>query len=216
MFFMAEWRSGWQHRLVTTGLLLVLALGAACGRSGSFQRTEVATPATEQNLPFHASGDQASATEASTPSLAPDTKAGSVPFHGLRPRVLPAGTLLTVQLEDAISSTKVRAGDVFAAALAAPLILDGDSLIARGTAAKGYVQSELAQTNSHGSASGYFRLSLSAITLDGRQVAIETSSLYARGVVQRSKTIGVPKGRHLTFRLTAPVTLEDRRALASR
>lgn len=125
---------------------------------------------------------------------------------------------MTVQLEDTLSSAKVRAGDAFAAAIAAPLMLDGETLIERGTIVIGQVESARAQTEIPGlsSRSGYFRLSLSAINLGGRRVALETSSLFARGVPLRANTISVPKGRHLTFRLTAPVTIEDPKAVASR
>ncbi len=216
---MAGLRRAGKHRLGLAGLLLTLWLGAACGRSDSFHRTEITTPATEQRLPFHPSNDQASASDGAAPALAPDTApVGSVPFHGPQPRVLPAGTLLTVQLEDTLSSAKVRAGDVFSAAIAAPLTLGGDTLIAGGTMVTGHIESARAQSEIPGLSlgSGYFRLSLSAITLGGRRVALETSSLYARGILLHSNTIRVPKGRHLTFRLTAPVTLEDPKAVASR
>jgi hypothetical protein len=210
-------QGGGKHRLGLAGLLLILWLGAACGRSDSFHRTEVTTPATEQRLPFHPGNDQASASDGAAPALDPDRPVGSVPFHGPHSRVLPAGTLLTVQLEDTLSSAKVRAGDVFAA-IAAPLTLGGDTLIAGGTVVTGHIESARAQTEIPGlsSGSGYFRLSLSAITLGGRRVALETSSLYAPGILLHSNTIRVPKGRHLTFRLTAPVTIEDPKAVASR
>jgi len=78
-------------------------------------------------------------------------------------------------------------------------------------------------------ATGYFRLSLSAIDVEGRQVALQTSALFARGTSEpgnvlssgsasdrRPDGVQVKKGRRLTFRLIAPVTLDDSSSMANR
>jgi hypothetical protein len=167
------------------------------------------------------------------PAVSPDSKlAVSLPFRTLsHPRILPSGTLLTVQLEDSLSADKVRAGDAFAASLAAPLAIDGDTLIERGTTVTGRVESAQSQADLPGliPGSGYFRLTLSAITVEGRQLALQTSSLFARGSSQpvivsasasqsdlRSHGLQVQKGHRLTFRLTAPVTLDAPNSMANR
>ncbi len=147
------------------------------------------------------------------------------------PRILPSGTLLTVQLDDSLSADKVRAGDAFTASVAAPLTIDGDTLIERGTAVTGRVESAQSQADRPGliPGSGYFRLTLNAITVEGRQLALQTSSLFARGTLPplnvsspasppdlRLDSLQVQKGRRLTFRLTAPVALDDPNSMANR
>jgi hypothetical protein len=61
---------------------------------------------------------------------------------------------------------------------------------------------------------GYFGLTLSSITVGGREITVQTSSLFARGAVQAAG-VAVQKGRRLTFRLTAPVELDEGRAKAN-
>ncbi|MGA9543826.1 MAG: hypothetical protein WBQ85_09665 [Candidatus Sulfotelmatobacter sp.] len=146
----------------------------------------------------------------------------------MRSRILPSGTLLTVQLDESLSTAKVHAGDAFTASVAAPLTVDGDTLVERGTTVTGRVESAQSQTDRPGlvPGSGYFRLTLNAITIEGRQLALQTSSLFARGQLSnagppgtpsdpRSDSVQVQKGRRLTFRLTAPLTVNDRKSMAS-
>jgi hypothetical protein len=220
-------------------LVLSLSLNQGCASPEPLQPTDAGSSASEQKLPFYPDGEQSSASEGARPrrqghdNVSADPKqATGLPFHaGSRPCVLPSGTLLTVQLENSLSTAKVRAGDAFTASVAAPLTIGGQTLIARGAAVTGRVESAQLQADRPGrvSASGYFRLTLSAITVDGRQLALQTSSLFARGTSQpwnvssssrssdrRPDGVLVQKGRRLTFRLTAPVTLDDPNSMAGR
>jgi hypothetical protein len=131
---------------------------------------------------------------------------------------LPAGTLLTVQLEDSLSTAQARAGDVFAASVAAPLAIDRDILVQAGTAVTGRVESaqSLAVRPGLVPGSGYFRLTLSSITVSGKEVALQTASLFAKGTFRTSQGVGVRKGHRLTFRLTAPITLDAANSVANR
>jgi hypothetical protein len=155
-----------------------------------------------------------------------------MPFRAAsHPRILPPGTLLTVQLEDSLSTTTAHAGDAFAASVAAPLTVDGDTVIQPGTAVTGRVEAAQALADHPGlvPTSGYFRLTLSTITVEGRQFSLRTSSLFARGTWQpsnvsssgspsdlRSDVLELQKGRRLTFRLNAPVTLNNPNSMANR
>jgi len=209
---------------------LVLSLSQGCARS------EPSNPANagsvgEQKLPFRPEDDSASASDAAHPAVPPDAKlASGMPFRAAsHPRILPSGTLMTVQLDDSLSTAKVHTGDSFTASVAAPLTVDGDTLIERGTAVTGRVESAESLADHPGPVPGYFRLTLNAITVEGRQLVLQTSSLFTRGTSQpseilspgnpsdlRSDGIQVPKGRRLTFRLTAPVTLGDPKSMADR
>jgi hypothetical protein len=194
-------------------LALGLSLGLACAPSEPLHRSDAASPTSEQELPFHPDADQAVANEGTHPAVSPDPKMTSVlPFRtGSHPRILPSGTLLTVQLEDALSTAKARAGDAFVASVAASLAIDGDPLIERGATTTGHIESVRADERS-----GYFQLTLTAITVEGRQLALQTSSLFARGTLQLPDGIRVQKGRRLTFRLTSPVTLDEPKSVANR
>src|SRR5580692_287775 len=208
---------------------LALSLSQGCARSEPSNPTN-ADSVDAQKLPFRPDADSAAVADSARPAPAPDPKL-SLPFRaGSRPRILPSGTLLTVQLEDSLSTATVHAGDAFTASVAAPLTIDGDTLIERGTAVTGRVESAQSQADHPGlvPSSGYFRLTLNAITVDGRQLALQTSSLFARGTSEpsnvaspgspdlRSPSLQVQKGHRLTFRLTAPVTLDHPNSMADR
>jgi hypothetical protein len=126
--------------------------------------------------------------------------------------------LLTVQLENSLSAATAHVGDAFTASVAAPLTIEQNTVIERGAAVAGRIESErsLASRQGRGQSSGYFRLTLNSITIEGRQFALQTSSLFARATSQPSMGVAVQKGRRLTFRLTAPVTLDDPSSAADR
>jgi hypothetical protein len=213
--------------LVLVAGILALALGQAC------VRTEPAGPngmgaasAGPQNLPFHAESGQApSDLGLNSASAQPP----SVPFKASsHSRVLPSGTLLTVDLSGSLSTARVHAGDRFTATVAAPLVVDGETLIPTGAPVTGRVESAQDDRSGAVPASGYFELSLSTIAVDGKTLVLQTSSLFARGnalhsrmvsstasIPPRSDGVRVQKGRVLTFRLTAPVTLDGPRNIAN-
>jgi hypothetical protein len=208
-----------------------LGLGQGCARSQPLHPVDASSASSGQKLPFHSDADHGSTSDTAHPAVSADPKlAGGVPFRkAMQSRFLPSGTLLTVQLEDSLSTAKSHAGDAFAASIAAPLTMDGETLIEPGTAVTGCVESMQSQAGRSGlsPSSGYFRLTLSAITIQGRQLALQTSSLFTRGTPQLSNVsshrgssdlgsdgVRVQKGRHLTFRLTSPVALDDPNSMA--
>jgi hypothetical protein len=194
-----------------------LSLSQGCARSEPVHPAEEGgTVAAAPQLPFHPGETQASA---DAPATAPDAKpAKGLPFRlSSETRVLPAGTLLTVQLQDSLLASHVHGGDVFSALIADPVVKEGETVIERGSEVRGLV--EAAQSRA---GSGYVRLTLSAITVEGISFALQTSSLFARATARESSIssggssshrlpggVRIQKGRRLTFRLTAPVTLDD-------
>lgn len=204
---------------------LALSLSQGCARSEPANPTN-ADSVDAQRLPFRPDADPASVSDSARPAPAPKL---SLPFRaGSHSRILPSGTLLTVQLEDSLSSSNVHAGDAFTALVAAPLAIDGDTLVERGTAVTGRIESAQSESDRPGliPGSGYLRLTLNAITIEGKQLALQTSSLFARGQSPntgspgtasdlRSDGVQVQKGRRLTFRLTAPLTVNDPKSMAN-
>jgi hypothetical protein len=223
------------HALACAALCLAVVLTQGCGRPNAVHGTETGagSPPTnaDQTLPFHQNPDHASDADSARPAVPPDgQRANGTPFHlPARGHSLPAGTLITVQMESSLSIAHVNAGDPFTATVAGPLAIDGDTLIERGTPVSGRVESAQPPADHRGLSNdpGYVRLTLNTITVDGRALALQTSSLFARGTLQASgssknpgpnftNAFQVQKGRRLTFRLIAPVMLADPNSIANR
>jgi len=214
MHTMARLRDSRYRSALVVALCLVLSLTLGCIRSEPLHPAERTAPASpKQQLPFHPDGGQASASSV----VLPDQKTTGLPFKASRTRGLSAGTLLTVQLEHSLSAANVHPGDAFAASVAAPLVIDGETVIERGTEVTGRVEAAQSRLGS-----GYVGLTLTAITVDGTPRALQTSSLFTRGTGRHSKVSSsgnssnqglggsrIPKGRRLTFRLTTPVALDE-------
>jgi hypothetical protein len=209
-----------RYRSTLVVVCLALGLSQCCARSEPLRpATATASASSKPQLPFHPEVQPASTSAGTDPAVSSDPQLSSgLPFRSAEGvRVLPSGTLLTVQLENSLSAVKVHAGDAFAASVADPLVVEGDTLVERGAEVTGRVEAAQSRRGS-----GYVRLTLNAVTVDGAPVALQTSSLFARGAAkqlngssrnnvstQESGGVRVPKGRRLTFRLTAPVTLND-------
>jgi hypothetical protein len=193
------------------GLGLSLGLTQGCARSEALKRGEVGSATKEENLPFHADSLPASSSGGERTAASSDPKqSASVPFRALsEPRILAAGTLLTVQLQEPLSTARARPGDTFTAVVTTPLTGGQDILVKSGAVVIGRIESEALQAGHAGRTpgAGYFRLTLSSIAVGGREVTVQTSSLFARGAVQPAG-VGVQKGHRLTFRLTVPVALD--------
>jgi hypothetical protein len=165
-----------------TVLLLVvsvsmLILECACGRPPA----ENAASSDSQSLPFdrqpHASGISPSQT------LVPSATK------------LPEGTPIPIRLQSALSSASSHAGDSFYASVDEPVEIDGQTVIARGTPVTGRVLEAKAAAGAHdrGNESpnegptesanepGYLRIVLVSLKVGHKAVAIETSSIFARG-----------------------------------
>lgn len=221
--------------LVCATLSLGVALIQGCGRPNAVRSTVTGAgspPANaDQNLPFNQNPDHASEADSARPAVPVDgQRDNGTPFHSpARGRSLPAGTLITIQMESSLSIAQVNAGDPFTASVAGPLAIDGDTLIERGTPVSGRVESAQPPADRPGLSPdpGFVRLTLNTITVDGRALALQTSSLFARGTLQMTGSskgpapnfaggFQVQKGRRLTFRLTAPVILTDPNSIANR
>jgi len=91
-----------------------------------------------------------------------------------QPLVVPAGTALTVRLAKELSSKTSNAGDSFTATVAEAVVIDGKTLIPKGTAVSGKVSEAVPQGRFKGEAA--LHLALDSITLNGHEQPIQTSS----------------------------------------
>ena len=206
-----------RSKLAVAILCLAVGMTQGCARPDALHRQDSGGNAAAggKTVPFHQSPERASD---DSPAIPPDGKpTSSTPFRtASHSRSLPAGTLITVRLEDSLSVLRVHAGDPFTASVAGPIILDGDTIIPRGAVVSGRIESAQLSVPRPGLSPdpGYVRIRLSSITVEGKVLALQTSSLFAKGTL-RSSDLQVLKGRRLTFRLTAPIVLADPRSIAS-
>jgi hypothetical protein len=146
--------------------------------------------------------------------------------------IVPAGTLLTVQLENALSAGAPEARGAFDAVVAEPVVIQGVTVIPEGASVVGRI--EAARASALKRSRAYVRLTLASIEVGGRDLAVQTSSLFARGrsdetsVLENASSVGsarsislvnavhLNKGRQLTFRLIGPVAVPGERAVARR
>jgi hypothetical protein len=92
--------------------------------------------------------------------------------------LIPAGTTLRIVLIDAVSSDKNRAGDKFAASLAEPVVIDGKTVLSKGTKLRGRVVDAKESGRVKGRAS--IELKLTEIVFkDGKQMDIATKPYTA-------------------------------------
>jgi hypothetical protein len=210
MYQMAYGRRAQRRRRTFGVAILILSVGLGCGR----QPAASSATAAQQALPFHSAGNPDA--DAPRPVLPEDVKSTTaVPFHSSsRSRILPTGTLLTVRLQGSLFAAKAHAGDSFTAVVADPLTADGELLVQRGAFVTGRVESARLEMNRNPPL-GYLRLTLHGINLRGRTLTLRTSSLFARATARastasaKSVSVQVPDGRRLTFRLIAPVALDE-------
>src|SRR5208282_4016936 len=161
-------------------VLLMLSLLCACGRPPSVSGDNASNSADSQKLPF----DRQPSSTGITPSQALIPSATK----------LPEGTPIPIRLQGALSSASSHAGDSFSATIDEPVVIDGQTLIARGTLASGQVLEAKPSASSPGGSPesppepGYLRIVLVSLNVAGKPVMIETSSIFAKGGSREERT----------------------------
>jgi hypothetical protein len=190
-------------------ILLLALVAAGCG-----------------SVPDGAKAAEPSSEEKSNPPFS-DAKKGVFSAHSLVPDevTVPAGTAISVRLQNAVSSASNRPGDEFSAVLDDSIIVDGKTVAPRGAAVKGRVVAARSSGRMH--SSGYLRLALVSVDLNGKTMQVHTSTVFAMGGSHEKRNLALIGGgagagttgayatgkkdvsfapeRRLTFRLTQPV-----------
>lgn len=125
----------------------------------------------------------------------PVESAQQVPFQqGENPATLtvPAGTPITVRTQSAISSETAQPGDSFDAVLDQALVIKGQTVAPRGAGVRGRVVAARRSGRMHNS--GYLRITLAALDLSGKQVPVETSSIFASGGSHKKRNLALIGG----------------------
>lgn len=117
----------------------------------------------------------------------PDTQ--KLPFTENKPLVIPASTAIYVRLQQSLSSRTAQPGQRFSAVLDEPLMVDDQTIAPKGTPVEGRVVAARNSGRLHNS--GYLRITLSSITVNGRTLTLQTNSMFVSG--------GTYKKRNLAF-----------------
>jgi hypothetical protein len=121
------------------------------------------------------SADQSSSPDAnSSPSVAESAKTAVKKALEPKPLVVPADTVLEVVLDQTISSKTTRSGEKFSATVERPVDVEGKVAIPKGARAEGIVKEAKAAGRFKGGA--VLSLTLTSVTVDGKDYEIETSA----------------------------------------
>jgi hypothetical protein len=124
-----------------------------------------------------------SASEEGSDSSAPHSSSS---FFGKKEVTLPAGTVITVRLANAVGSNISNSGDKFHATVATPVEVDGKAVIASGAEASGEVLQAVPQGRFKGGAA--LKLTLASVTIHDDAYDIKTDSIsrYLKGKGERT------------------------------
>jgi len=139
-------------------LSLILALG--CGSK---------SPADQS-----AAGGGASGSSSGSSSTA-SSKPGMLDRLMAKPITVPAGTVITVKLGQAVGSKISNSGDSFTATVAEPVSVDGKVIIPEGSEATGTVVDAKARGRFKGAAK--LQLTLDSVSVGGNSYKLETASV---------------------------------------
>jgi hypothetical protein len=215
MYKMPGQRGDRNGGFILPAICVVLGLSLGCGRQERLHSADTTDAVVGQMLPFHpdSSAPESDGAHPAVPTVA--DPADHRPFQsGSQSDVMPAGTLLMVQLISPLSAGRPSETQEFTATLAAPLMIGGKTLIDKGIKVAGCIESARF-VEDRSSSLAYLRLKLTALMIGDRSLPLQTSSLFVRASVQEatsgsgSQTLRVPKGRRLTFRLMAPLPLDE-------
>jgi hypothetical protein len=188
-------------------LVVLMGFALGCARQTGLPHDDSAVSTDAQAVPF----DHESHPGGNPSNEFPVTAAGK----------LHEGTPIAIRLLTPVSSALSSTGDTFAGTLDEPIVIEGQTAVPRGSAVTGRI---LAAKSAGGIRDpGYLRIALVSLALDGKRVAIETSSLFVKGgphgqrdrgqanantaEVSGRNEVGFDAERRLTFRLAQAVDL---------
>ena len=165
---------------VSAALVLVGAIG--CGK-------QMSTPAMAKSDISAAPAVQAVAQPApfAKPSPNPSANNGAKEQAASETLVIPSGTAITVRLLSTVSSATSRPGDQFDATLDHPIVIDGKTVAPEGAQVTGRVIA--ARHSGRLMHPGYLRIALASLTLDGKTVPVQSTSVMVAGASHKRRNL---------------------------
>jgi hypothetical protein len=158
--------------------LLVAGLGCAKQMSTPAVASvaENSSAETAQAIPFTKAKAGSVLGENSKSSLVPDEV------------VIASGTPITVRLQNGVSSATSNPGDQFEAVLDQPIVSEGRTLAPEGTRVSGRVIN--VRRSGRLSHLGYLRIALSSMTINGKALPVQSSSIMVAGASHKRRNFG--------------------------
>jgi len=125
--------------------------------------------------PNNEQANTASNTSNTADNNAANESTGGTKRAAAQPVVVPAGTMVTVRLGEAVGSKISSPGQSFSATVASPVEVDGNTVIPQGADARGTVVDAKPLGRFKGGA--VLQIKLTSITVGGREHSVETSAL---------------------------------------
>jgi hypothetical protein len=116
-------------------------------------------------------------------------KTGISPTASLIAAEIPAGTPITVRLQGPLSSASSHRGDGFDAVLDQPILLQDHTIAPAGSAVRGKVLA--AKASGRRQDPGFLRITLAEISLNGRFLALQTSSIFVKGLSTEKRNLAI-------------------------
>jgi hypothetical protein len=169
--------------LLTSVLALVVLSSVLTGCSGAPDISKAAS--TDQPATAAPAGSSAAAPFSSREPATTEAKTEKKGLFGGNSSLIPTsvtvpvGTVIAVRLQSSVSSATASPGESFDAVLDEPLVVKGETVAPSGTPVTGRVVEAKSSGRLHDS--GYLRLTLASITINGKAIPVQTSSLFAKG-----------------------------------
>ena len=160
--------------MIVVALTQTILLIVGCTRQLNLQASNEKTKS--EQLPFEYTADAT----------------GISPTASLISAEIPAGTPITIRLQADLNSAACRSGDGFDAVLDKPIFLQGQSLAPAGSAVRGKVLAAKASGSTHDP--GFLRITLTEISVNGRFLSLQTSSIFAKGVSREKRAEAIRSG----------------------
>jgi len=122
-------------------------------------------------------GEPVDSTTSAEPAEDTDSGGGFFDFLEAETYEIPAGTPLTFELAETLSTVTNESGDPFSATLLEPVVVDGKTLLPAGAVATGRIAEAVESGRVEGRAS--IRLVMSQVSHDGETYPIATDAFYA-------------------------------------
>jgi hypothetical protein len=173
-------------RLLSIVVLLVLFFSLGCGNKVAAPSNSPDNSAAGGAQPGVANGGAASGNASGTGQQA----------QAPQPIVIPAGKVITIRLNEPLSSNGSQEGQSFSGSVAEPVEVNGETVIARGATAHGTVVGAKAMGHFKGGA--LLSLRLNSVTIKGERRPVESSvwSQSLKGKGKRS-TVAIAGGAGL-------------------
>lgn len=179
--------------MTTRTIILCFALSSlffvGCNKTGAPASSSSAPTSSEAASATNPAGSPSGQSANSVPPAPQVPPLGATPAPSapeLAPIVIPRGTVLTVTIDQSISTKDNSEGDPFAASLAEPLTVDGADVLPSGTRASGTVTQ--AQSAGHLKGGAVLALTLDSLTVHGKKYSIETNSFEEAGKGRGKRT----------------------------